>query len=121
MLNRRDFLRSAALVTAAMAIRPQHLLSADDVPVLYGDGVHDDTVAVQALLDRRPVRYADSFRGRVERDGESLTLRDGTFYVTSPVRIAPRTTLIGNYWRSPESGAILATADCVIEGNHISG
>ena len=31
----------------------------DKTPILYQDGLHDDTEAVQALLDGKPVRYPD--------------------------------------------------------------
>ena len=38
-------------------------------PVLYGDGVHDDTVALQAWFDGKPVFWANSG----ERVGTHLT------------------------------------------------
>lgn len=50
-MNRRFFLKGALAVTA-LAILPAPDLHA--YPTLYGDGVHDDTEALQALLDLKP-------------------------------------------------------------------
>lgn len=56
-------------------------------PILYGDGKHDDTAAMQAWLDGRQVRG---------RDGRLLgrTIEGGSFVISGPLVVtAPNTTI----------------------------
>jgi hypothetical protein len=55
MLNRRGFLGSAVALpfaVKALAVPQQGY-------ILYADGVHDDTTALQAWFDGKPVRWPD--------------------------------------------------------------
>lgn len=52
-MKRRDFLQLTAFGAVAIA------LPVRGSDVLYGDGVHDDTLALQAFLDGKPVIGAD--------------------------------------------------------------
>lgn len=50
-----------------------------EVPVLYGDGTHDDTLALEALLNGRPVRQQN---GRVVQD-----LPPGVYLATRTIEL----------------------------------
>lgn len=75
-MKRRSFLQLTAVsVTAPFAVyasRPAML-------TLYGDGVHDDTAALQKIFDGGPVM----FKGREHRGMPPA----GKFFVSEPVRI----------------------------------
>ena len=43
----------------------------DKTPILYQDGLHDDTEAIQALLDGKPARYPDGRLVRQPRPTET--------------------------------------------------
>lgn len=58
MTTRRGFFKlMAGAALAPVAAKAASILP--DVPVLWGDGVHDDTESFQALLDGRVVEFAD--------------------------------------------------------------
>jgi len=55
-MKRRDFLKTAVGTLGAIAFLGT---SAFSDPILYGDGQHDDTVALNAWIQGKPVRYAN--------------------------------------------------------------
>lgn len=57
-VNRRSFICTSALVAAAVALAPATLFGGKRY-VLYGDGVHDDTQALQAWFDGKIVYWPD--------------------------------------------------------------
>lgn len=75
-MNRRDFLAKTSALAVAAIILPR--VAEPPIPVLYGDGVHDDTAALQAWFDGRPVMW----RGEVRQGG---VIMNGSFRVTGPV------------------------------------
>jgi hypothetical protein len=81
-MKRRTFL----LTIAAAAVAPA-LPRADAEPKLYGDGVHDDTEALQALFDA----------------GASGRLVDGCYRITRPIVVSSKSaeirgnTFIGSF------------------------
>lgn len=50
-MQRRRFLKAVAAMGVLAAIAPQSLFAVAPAPRLWGDGIHDDTAALQALLD----------------------------------------------------------------------
>jgi len=56
-LSRRSFLGGVLALSVAAAAAP--VLALADVPVIYGDGVHDDWAGLQAMFDGRPFRVTD--------------------------------------------------------------
>lgn len=75
-VSRRSFL-GGALTIAAASLVPVVAFT-DPVPVLWGDGVHDDAPALQALIDGKPFEVAGS--GFIARDfGDDYELRGGKF------------------------------------------
>lgn len=54
-MNRRDMLKGLA----TLPLLAVSLKAAARVPVIYGDGVHDDTEGLAAWLNGRPVVWAD--------------------------------------------------------------
>ena len=54
-------------------------------PILYGDGVHDDTEALQVLIDGKDVMWRD---GRLcDNKGSAITLRNLRFLTSRPIAI----------------------------------
>lgn len=65
-LNRRSFLQGCLIVTAAAAIPAQALKALEAIkplPILWADGVHDDSDALDAMLSGQPFRTLDGFIG----------------------------------------------------------
>ena len=55
-MERRGFLGALGALMAAVAV-PVRALAGQRLPVLYGDGVADDTAAFQAWIDGQPVLH----------------------------------------------------------------
>ena len=80
-MNRRDFL-SLAIKGAALVALPSPKGASLK---LYGDGVHDDSEALEALFNGPPV---DATKGLIRRlSGGCVMLCNGTFRLTKPVRL----------------------------------
>lgn len=84
-MDRRGFLRglfAAPAIVAASSLMPVSAkLLLDLPPKLWGDGIHDDTAALQALLDG-------------VRPGGSVNL-NGIYRVTRTLKMKPGTSLVG--------------------------
>lgn len=95
MTSRRTFLKGLLTVAAAAVIPAKAL---DLYPILHGDGVHDDTAALQALFNGEKIivdgHVVDSSVARV-------FLRIRRFLVSSTIKI------------TPESPAMLCVNECV--------
>lgn len=87
--TRRSFLRGAV---AAVAVSP--VAFAKPLPVLVGDGIHDDTAALQAFVD------GESFIAVTPEMASGLVLQNGRFRITAPIRLGPKAS--GLLWRSTE-------------------
>lgn len=89
MMNRRSFLRGMLVVTA-VAIVPTAALKAMEaikpLPILYGDGIGDDTAALQALFDGKAFRTLDGFVGIAEE----CRLADAHLSVSSMLSIGQK-------------------------------
>jgi hypothetical protein len=92
--TRRGFLTSILALSAAPAvIKADSLMEIVvpkwDLPLLYGDGLNDDTVAMQLFLAGHPVLN----KGRVIRLGledKLIQLPEGDFHLSSPILISIR-------------------------------
>ena len=82
-VSRRSFLRGALTVAAAslVPVAAAKALGLDDVPTLWGDGVHDDAPALQALIDGKPFKIAGE--GFIARNGAETAFIDGGDYALS--------------------------------------
>lgn len=83
-MNRRSFVATLGVGITALALMPQTLLSKPRY-VLYGDGEHDDTDALQAWIEGGDVRWSNGgsvgnwIQGkRFIISGNGLDLRRGT-------------------------------------------
>lgn len=56
-MSRRGFLNLMVGATAVIVCQKVPTTLAP-VPILYGDGIHDDTKALQALIDGKVVEFA---------------------------------------------------------------
>ena len=83
-LSRRSFGFAAG---AALFALPK--LTFARVPILHGDGIHDDTEALSALFSGQPFKTAgDSFAPLYE-DGWAA-LKGGKYLVTAPIKASAR-------------------------------
>lgn len=78
-LSRRSFL-GGVLCVAAVSVVPI-VLGGVDLPVLYGDGVHDDTVALRAALNGEPF-IAD---GHIIKGTQSVALSGGVYRLSDEI------------------------------------
>jgi hypothetical protein len=112
-MERRSFLASLAAALGALALPPLARVAeapviekSSRVPTLWGDGVHDDTVALQALLDGERIWF-DGRLIDVTDDwvisGHRFRLNDAVFIngVEHIGKQRRRGTLVGNafFWR----------------------
>lgn len=80
-LSRRGFLRGLAALAATSSIVPPAvaLRPPPDPLKIWGDGIHDDTAALQALIDRQAAAGSNVFR-----------FPAGTFRVTASIQLPQR-------------------------------
>lgn len=83
-LTRRNFL---GLFGAAAAVAVVGMPAiASEIPVIMGDGVHDDTAGLRAFMLRQPVRVIDD---AVEYFNGSILLKGGKTYKISDTVTVP--------------------------------
>ncbi len=58
-MTRKEFMKKFGFAVVAVSVVGLSSTKAEPIPILYGDGVHDDTEALQALFDGQKVRTAD--------------------------------------------------------------
>lgn len=108
-MNRRHFLKIAFAVGVATAL-PVALTKAleDSLPMVYGDGIHDDTLGIQAALDGRPFLAVEDC---VRVIAGTVHLTSGAYRVTDTIHLGrgPNTTMMG--------GSVIA--DAGMEEKHI--
>jgi len=69
-------------------------------PEFYGDGIHDDTAAVQAALDGKPFI---SPNGALIRDTNgSLMFRSASIRLTDTIHLGHGTKMDGGFWDGSE-------------------
>lgn len=74
-MQRRDFLKGCLAVSALMIVPVPDL---NTYPVLYGDGIHDDTKALQAMFDLKPYIC----EGKLIKGQTKAILDGGTFKIS---------------------------------------
>ncbi len=79
-MSRRGFLKGL-LTVAAVSVVPVPLL--DLTPRIVGDGIHDDTLGLQAALDGKPF----ACEGQLVTGGEQITITGGSYRITSPLYV----------------------------------
>lgn len=82
-LNRRSFLGGALALAAATKLPSAAFASA---PVIYGDGVHDDTAGLQAALDGKPFRVVGRGAYVVQKEGH-IYIGQGSFRLSDTLRL----------------------------------
>ena len=86
-ISRRSFFRLAVGAAAVVAV-PIPLGDVARIPVLYGDGVHDDAEGLNALIRGEEVSFADpAMASRVGWRKGFLDLGGVTFHVKTPVLV----------------------------------
>lgn len=84
-LTRRSFLGGAVAVATVAAVAPVFPVS--PLPILYGDGKHDDTLALQALLDKQPVIDGTSSEVIVVGEHGHVFIQGGVYLVSDTLHI----------------------------------
>ena len=84
-MTRRDFLKSIAGLLTVSAVGSIVREKRREMPSpfrLYGDGIHDDSAAFQALMNGEKVLYQDRTLERQNLDGNSVVyLPTGTYLI----------------------------------------
>lgn len=83
--TRRGFFRFGAGALLIAAAAP--LVEASSLPRLWADGVHDDTAALQALLDGESVLPMTTKAKRTARLDGGLVLCGGTYRTSAAIRL----------------------------------
>jgi hypothetical protein len=100
-LNRRGFLGALLAASAAPAFVKAESLMKLYVPplVLWGDGIHDDTKALQAFFDGRAVKVMDTGQA-LTLDGRSFEMRDGRYLLSETIILpsGPGSSITGCYF-----------------------
>lgn len=103
MTTRRNFLRMLGLATTGAVLTGPDVLeafarlthvrksfpSANLAPKLWGDGIHDDTAALQYLIDNASRSAPLYLRSGTYAIGKTLTLRDHTHITNTHLRALP--------------------------------
>jgi hypothetical protein len=79
-LERRAFIFGAG---AALIARPKLIVS--PLPVLYGDGAHDDTAAFHALAKGLPIKLPSGDTSAPKFERGPITLRGGVYLIGAPI------------------------------------
>lgn len=119
-MNRRGFLAliaSAGIAAAAASTGLGRLMPQPTrpVPILYGDGFHDDTASLKAMLRGEPVEYD----GRVTTSpaGRSIFVPPGTYQLYGPLELPKGAIVMGstlNFDRSPKSGVVARSGSSIM-------
>lgn len=99
-ISRRGFVAASGALTAAVLSTPAYSLTAR--PTLYGDGVHDDTDALEALFANRPLTVMNDRLTAAESNG-TVRLLNGKFNIRRPLKL--------------EDGVNLYSANCSFSVN----
>lgn len=87
--SRRSFLKGLLTVAAVSVAAPAALLN-NDIPRIVGDGLHDDTLGLQAALDGKPFIC----EGQMVFGGDRVEITGGRFRISKTLTIARPHTII---------------------------
>jgi len=96
-MQRRSLLKSILALSAAPAfVRADSLMKIIVPPsfVLYGDGIHDDTAAMQALIRGDMVRNA---KGLILHNSGTVVIPPASYIVSSTITFTRPTEMRGSY------------------------
>lgn len=83
-LSRRSFL-GGALVLAVATQLPGAALARSEVPWLWGDGMHDDTAGLQAMLDGKPVYVVKDREVITAAEGQPISFSGGQYRISETI------------------------------------
>ena len=115
--TRRELFRFGA--GAVLTVAASRLIGPSS-PVLWADGIHDDTQALQAMLDGKPFDIAATAQGVVAIEGY---LQGGTYLVSDTLHfrrnnlVVTEAEFVRDVSSTSESPAFMSTegdVDCVI-------
>lgn len=82
--TRRSFLGGALALIATPTIAK---IVPAFVPVIHGDGVHDDVEGLEALLSGKPFRLAEDVPGVFYQSADKVVLSGGRFFISRSINI----------------------------------
>lgn len=83
-VSRRFFLGGSLALIAAVTFKPS-VSALANIPTIYGDGAHDDTAGLQALMRNEPVNFSKDQIGVEAHDG--IEFYNGFFTVEKTVNV----------------------------------
>ena len=127
-MNRRSFLKIAG-AAGLLTVTPISIASAlaTKVPIIYGDGIHDDTEGLQAAVSGKDFVCESDI---VWVSGDTVKIYAGNFLISDTITISDTRTLIGGS-RFTMAGpglqndkymiCITASSDLVLRNCHFVG
>jgi len=84
-INRRSLLFGLGVASICSMV-PSTVVAAiiDPVPIIVGDGVHDDTAGLQALIDGRTFRVAPGLN--ITETNDTVMVREGYFRLSKGLK-----------------------------------
>ena len=123
-MNRRQFLPGFAALTV-IPFMPSWILG-ERCLILHGDGVHDDSEALQAWIDGKDMYYADGTRVGTVISGRTLLIKQSIFLRSKEYRLITQCFLRvdlkgrgGIFFNERENNAWIKY--CVIDGGGAPG
>jgi len=92
-VSRRSFLGGALAATALASVPLAGDLTA---PIIYADGVNDDTAGLQALFDGKPFRVRNTAIVAMHRHGRTI-LSGGHYLISDTLRMHSRVVIENVY------------------------
>lgn len=94
-MDRRDFLTGALAAGAASVLPAAPMAQAAVKPILWGDGAHDDTVALRALFAGEPVDVRCA--GVTVAEDGSIFIRGALFRVSGVIDVWRRGQVLRSF------------------------
>ncbi len=105
-MDKRDFSKGLIL-SLLVPLVPIKAKTKPDIPILYGDGVHDDTKALQAWIDGKPVKWGTGESVNPNLIENRKILIEGTVIV--PLGLSDQKIIRHCYFPAPRNPSVTIT------------
>ncbi len=99
-MDRRKFLKLVGAALVVTTVLPGHIIN---IPKIWANGIHDDTLGFRALVSGEPFEWmgegsGPTYEAGVDRD--TIFLPSGTLALSTPIIVGNNTSIIGSNKRS---------------------